>query len=217
MTAKLLSKEMRLTASPLSYIFIAFAAMTMIPGYPILCGAFFVCLGIFYTYQQARECDDITYTVLLPVRKRDVVTAKYMFAVFIELISFAICAALTAVRMNAMSDAAPYVTNPMMNANIAYLGFVLIVFAMFNIFFLGGFFKTAYKIGIPFVVFCAAAFIVVFIGEAIHHVPGLAYMNNTAGVSGAQVVILISGVVIFAAGTLFSRKVSIARFERIDF
>ena len=53
----------------------------MIPGYPILCGAFFVCLGIFYTYQQARECDDITYTVLLPVRKRDVVTAKYMDSV----------------------------------------------------------------------------------------------------------------------------------------
>ena len=102
MMTKLLSKEMKLTASPLSYVFIAFAAMTMIPGYPILCGAFFVCLGIFYTYQQARECDDITYTVLLPVRKRDVVTAKFLFTVIIELISFAICVALTVIRMNAM-------------------------------------------------------------------------------------------------------------------
>ena len=217
MMTKLLSKEMKLTASPLSYVFIAFAAMTMLPGYPILCGAFFVCLGIFYTFQQARECDDITYTVLLPVRKRDVVTAKFAFTVIIELISFVICVALTAVRMNAMSDAAPYVKNPMMNANIAYLGFTLLIFALYNIFFLGGFFKNAYRIGAPFIAFCIASFVAIFIGEALHHVHGLEYINETAGIDNVQIVILASGAVVFIVGTLLSHKKSVFRFERIDF
>jgi len=217
MMTKLLSKEMKLTASPLSFIFIAFAAMTMIPGYPILCGAFFICLGIFYTFQQATECDDISYTVLLPVRKRDVVTAKFLFAVIIELISFTACTVLTAVRMNALSGADAYLRNPMMNANTAYLGFVLLIFAMFNIFFLGGFFRTAYKTGMPFIVFCIVAFIVISAAEAIHHVPGFEYMNRTAGVSKAQCIILALGAVVFAAGTILSHRISASSFERIDF
>ena len=138
---KLLYKEMKLSANPLSYWFIAFSAMTMIPRYPILVGSFFICLGIFYTYQQIREYDDITYTVMLPVKKKDVVTAKYLFVLFIEFISFILCALITIIRMSSLGNAAPYVTNPLMNANAAYLGYVMIVFAVFNSIFLAGFFK----------------------------------------------------------------------------
>ena len=35
---QLLKKELTLTASPLTYCFLSFSAMTMIPGYPILDG-----------------------------------------------------------------------------------------------------------------------------------------------------------------------------------
>ena len=114
--------------------------MTMIPRYPILVGSFFICLGIFYTYQQVREYDDITYTVMLPVRKKDVVSAKYLFVLFIELMAFVLCALLTIIRMKFLGNAAPYVTNPLMNANAAYLGYLLAVFASFNGIFLAGFF-----------------------------------------------------------------------------
>ena len=138
---KLLYKEMKLSANPLSYWFITFSAMTMIPRYPILVGSFFICLGIFYTYQQVRECDDITYTVMLPVRKQDVVTAKYLFVLFIECIAFILCLFLTIIRMRFLGDAAPYVTNQLMNANAAYLGYIMLVFATFNSVFLAGFFK----------------------------------------------------------------------------
>ena len=43
----LLNKEIRLSASVLSYIFIIAGVLTLVPGYPILCGAFFVTLGLF--------------------------------------------------------------------------------------------------------------------------------------------------------------------------
>lgn len=147
---KLFYKEMKLSANPLTYWFIAFSAMTMIPSYPILVGSFFICLGIFHTYQQIREYDDVTYTVMLPVKKRDIVTAKYLFVLFIELTAFILCTLLTIIRMKILGTAVPYATNQLMNANMAYLGYTMIVFAVFNSIFLAGFFKTTYKIGKPF-------------------------------------------------------------------
>ena len=49
----ILKKEMKLSASPLAFIFIAFGLMFFIPGYPILCSAFFVTLGLFHSFQYA--------------------------------------------------------------------------------------------------------------------------------------------------------------------
>lgn len=136
---KLLKKELRLTAAPITYFFLAFALMTLIPGYPILVGGFFITLGIFYTFQMARESNDILYTALLPCKKQDVVRAKYAFCVLIELLGWLLCAVLTAVRLTALREAAVYTKNAMMNANFAYLGWLLILFALFNSVFLGGF------------------------------------------------------------------------------
>ena len=115
---RLLKKEMKLTASPLSYWFILFSFMTFLPGYPILVGGFFVCLGIFFTYQQAVEYDDITFSALLPIRKKDVVKAKYAFVIIIQIISFVLSALFTVLRMTLLSNAEVYLVNQMMNANL---------------------------------------------------------------------------------------------------
>ena len=213
---KLLYKEMKLSANPLSYWFIAFSAMTMIPRYPILVGSFFICLGIFYTYQQIREYDDITYTVMLPVKKKDVVTAKYLFVLFIEFIAFILCALITIIRMSSLGNAAPYVTNPLMNANAAYLGYVMIVFAVFNSIFLAGFFKTTYKIGKPFIIFCVVSFIIIIMGEILHHIPDLESLNDPSNLSIPQVVIFAIGVVVFMLCTWLSYQKAVKDFEGID-
>ena len=213
---KLLFKEMKLTANPLSYWFIAFSAMTMIPKYPILVGSFFICLGIFHTFQQAREYDDITYTLMLPVKKQDVITAKYLFVLFIELISFIFCTFLTIIRVKFLGNAAPYVTNELMNANAAYLAYVMLVFAAFNSIFLGGFFKTAYKLGKPFILFCIAGFIIITVGEVLHHIPGLESLNAPSYVSTPQLVIFAIGITVFLLCTwLFCQKAK-KDFEKID-
>ena len=108
----ILQKELQLTASPLSYFFILFAMMTMLPGYPILVGGFFVCLGIFHSFQTGRENNDILFTVLLPVEKSDAVRAKYVFTVFIQMVSFLISFILTLVRMIAFSHAPIFTKSP---------------------------------------------------------------------------------------------------------
>ena len=75
----ILIKEMRLSASPLSYLFLLFGFMFFIPGYPILCGAFFVTFGIFQSFQTAREGNDIVFSALLPIRQTDIPLLLYLF------------------------------------------------------------------------------------------------------------------------------------------
>ncbi len=214
---KLIMKEIKLTASALTWLFIAFSAMTLIPGYPILVGAFFVTLGIFYSFQFGREFNDTLYTALLPVEKRDVVRAKYAFSLLVELAAFAISAGLTVLRMTALRDVAAYAENPLMNANLAYLGYILIVFAAFNILFLGGFFRTAYYVGRPFIVYAIVCFLLIGVGETLHHVPGLTVLNaaGTEGI-GLQCAVMGAGAAVFIAGTLLSMKKAEKRFEKLD-
>lgn len=215
--SKLIKKELTLTAAPLTYIFLAFGLMAMIPGYPILVGGFFICLGIFYTFQFAREYNDVLYTALLPVRKRDVVKARYLFVVCIQLAGTVICGLLTLLRMTALRNVQVYQTNPLMNANLVFLAWLLVIMMLFNVIFMGGFYKTAYYYGKPFVLFCVAAFVVVGLGETLHHIPGLTWLNETGGAGvGRQAVILLAAIVVYAAGTLLSMKCSQERFEKLD-
>lgn len=213
---KLLVKEMKLSANPLSCWFISFAAMTLIPRYPILIGSFFVCLGIFYTYQQIREYDDITYTVMLPIRRKDVVTSKYLFVLLIQLVAFTLCALFTLIRMKFLVNVEPYLSNPLMNANATYLGFVLMIFAAFNSIFLKNFFKTTYKIGKPFIIFCVLSFMIVLIAEALHHIPGVESLNSPSDISTLQLLVLTLGMVLFIVCTWVSHNKAIHYFEKID-
>ena len=121
----LLMKEFKLATPVLTYLFIGFALMTFIPGYPILCGAFFVCMGIFQSYQINRESNDILYSVLLPVSKSDVVKGKYLSVVVLQMAAFFLCVICTLVRMTKLSNALVYETNVLMPANFVYLAFVL--------------------------------------------------------------------------------------------
>lgn len=213
----LLIKEFRLATLPLTYLFLLFSLMTFIPGYPILCGAFFVCLGIFQSYQRNREDNDILYSVLLPVSKKEVVVAKYIAVVLLQMTAFAICAVCTVVRMTFLSDVRVYTTNALMGANLVFLAFVLLIFAAFNMIFVGGFFKTAYGIGKPFVTFIVVNFLIIGFAETLHHIPGFGWLNVLDfSCFGEHFLILVIAVIVYVASTVVSCRVSQRRFEKID-
>ena len=215
--SEMLKKEMKLSASVLSYLFIAFALMTMIPGYPILMGAFFVCFGIFQSVQRSRENNDLVYSALLPVAKRDIVRGKFAFALLIEGCGFLLMTGLTFLRMTVLADAVLYRTNALMNANFVFLGFALLVFGSFNLIFLGGFFKSAYYYGKPFVIFIIVFFLTVAVAEALHHIPGLEAVNAFGfNEMPLQLAFLIGGAAAFVLLTYFSLTISVRRFEKID-
>ncbi|MBQ2223840.1 MAG: ABC-2 transporter permease, partial [Oscillospiraceae bacterium] len=187
------------------------------PGYPILCGVFFITLGIFQSFQSAREANDIVYSALLPIAKRDVVKGKYLFSIFIELTGFLGMAVLTIIRMSALSDSPVYRQNALMNANPFFLGMALLIFGMFNLIFIGGFFRTAYKFAKPFVTYIVVCFLLIGVAEALHHVPGLEAIN-AFGFDHIvlQLTLLLGGVLIYILLTGISYHMACASFEEID-
>ena len=213
----LLRKEMKLSASVLSYLFIAFGLMFLIPGYPILCGVFFVTLGIFQSFQSAREANDIVFSALLPVAKRDVVKGKLLFVCLIEACGFLLMAAAAVLRMTTLSGLPAYQHNALMNANPFALGAACLIFGLFNRIFVGGFFKTAYRFARPFVVYIIAAFLAIAAAEALHHIPGLGWLNASGtDFLGGQLTLLGSGAAAYLLLTLLAYRRACSDFERID-
>lgn len=214
---KLLNKEIRLASSKLSFLFLLMSLFALIPNYPILVGTFFVCLGIFQSFQFAREQNDIIYSVLLPVAKRDVVTGKFQFALLIELAGFFLSAVLTLIRMTALGESGPYANNVLMNANFAFLGYVLVIFGLFNLLFIAGYFKTAYYFGKPFVAFCVVSFLAIGIFETLHHLPGLEGLNApTFTHLPLQFICLAAGSVFYILATWIAFRTAQRRFEQTD-
>ena len=210
-------KELRLSASPLSYLFILFGLMFFLPGYPILCGVFFVTLGIFYSFQSAREANDIVFSALLPIAKKDVVKGKFLFVCFIEGCALLLMTISTAVRMTVLAESAVYRSNALMNANPFALGVAFFLFGLFNLIFVGGFFKTAYRFARPFVTYIVAAFLTVGAAEALHHFPGLEALNafGTEHIA-LQGILLLAGAALFLLMTLLSCRRACRDFEKID-
>ena len=212
-----LRKEIKLSSSLLTYLFILFGLMFFLPGYPILCGAFFVTLGIFQSFQTAREANDIVFSVLLPIAKRDVVKGKYLFVCLIESCAFLLMVFAVILRMTVFSNSVVYRSNALMNANFFALGSACVIFGLFNLIFVGGFFKTAYQFARPFVVYIVAAFLAILVAEALHHVPGLERVNAFGTENlGLQLLLLAFGFVLYLALTLLSCRKACERFERID-
>lgn len=213
----ILLKECTLSASPLSFLFIPFGLMFFLPGYPVLCGVFFVTLGIFQSYQNAREANDMVFSALLPISKRDVVKGKYLFTAAIELCGILLMAAAVVVRMTVLADAPVYRSNALMNANLFALGMAFVGFGLFNLIFVGGFFKTAYKFAGPFVGYIIAVFLMICIAETLHHVPGFAFLNAFGTEHFAvQVLLLGIGAAFYLAVTVLSCKKACKRFDKTD-
>ncbi|MQM73203.1 MAG: ABC-2 transporter permease [Eubacteriaceae bacterium] len=212
----ILRKEMTLSASPVTYFFIVFGLMFFLPGYPVLCSVFFVTLGIFKTFQNAREANDLVFSALLPIAKKDVVKGKYLFTCMIELVSFAVMSAVVLLRMTVLKDLAVYRENALMNANLFALGAGLFLFGLFNLIFLGGFFRTAYKF-VSFIRYIVAAFAAVIFFEAVHYVPGLGAVNafGFAHLS-LQLGLLIIGALSYLVFTMVSYRYACRSFEKID-
>ena len=126
-------------------------------------------------------------------------------------------ALLTALRMTVLSGSVVYANNALMNANPVFLAFALLLFTLFNVLFLGGFFKTAYNIGKPFVTFIAASLVLIGLAETLHHFPALRFLHSPGGERmGLQWTVFLLALIVYVLVTLFSEKQSERRFEQID-
>ena len=94
----LLYKEFKLAMHPICYIFIAlFPLMILIPSYPTAVGFIYVlsCYPIlFLGANKGQQSNDLLFSTLLPVRKKDIVFARIITVLFMQFAFMAIMSLL---------------------------------------------------------------------------------------------------------------------------
>jgi hypothetical protein len=211
----LLYKEFKLSVHLTSYLFLPLGLMLLIPNYPYAVAFFYQTLGVFFMFLNGNTNNDIYFTALLPIRKRDAVKARVLVVIIFELLQIVTSVPIAMLRNTFMApeNAAG------MDLNAAFYGLVFVMFGIFNMVFLPAFYKTAYKTGQPFVLACIAMTAFVGIAEAaIHLVPGWQAVIDTTDPTylPQQAAVLLAGIVLAALLTVLSTRQSIKRFEQLD-
>ena len=157
MAAKLLKKELTLCLHPAAVIMLGMTLLILIPGYPYTVSFFYVMLGLFFIAQGARENNDVTFTLTLPVERRSVVDGRFLLTVTLELCSLVLSGLVIILHNILLSQ-----PNPAgMEANIVLMGEGLFLFGVFNLIFYPPYFRDVNRIGIPFVAGSAAVFLLI--------------------------------------------------------
>ena len=208
----LLYKEFKLIINPLFFLVPLFGVLVLIPNWVYFLSLmyfFFISMPNVFTIGKAQN--DIGFSVLLPVSRSDIVKARIMTVVVLELMQILVTAACVAINL-----AIYPVGNFLMDANIAFIGFSFIVFAVGNLFFFPLFYKTAYKIAIPVIVSMAATLIFATGVELLMiYVPYFKIVDGMDNVP-AQLIVLAAGIAIFILLNIVSYKISARKFESID-
>ena len=226
----LLYKEFKLAMHPICYVFICvFPLMILIPSYPVAIGFIYIlsCYPIlFLGANKGQQSNDLLFSTLLPVRKKDIVLAR-IFTVAI--MQFAYILLLTALHplasfLHGMIEeasgeaiAAPGLT---LDGYVSILGIALIGFSIADLIFFSIYYKNGRSIVLStlltilgFILYLAIFTI------ALPYVPGLEGYKTFLCDSGlgVQFAVLGGALVIYVLLHFLVFKVSSNRLEKVDF
>lgn len=212
---QLLNKELKLALHPACLMFLGLSAMILIPSYPLSIIFFYSCLGVFFVCVTGRENKDVFYTMLLPVQKRDLVKARFLLVILLQVAQVVLCVPFLFLR-----DLYPPVGNVVgMDANLALPGFGLLLLGVFNLLFFRGYYKDPNKVGSPFLLGCIGVFLCVCFTEALPHMvpfvrdrldtPGLAFLPE-------KLLCLLAGTLLYVLLTALAYRSSARSFEALD-
>ena len=211
----LLYKEFRLVIHPFYYLTSLFAALILIPNWVYFVALmYFLFIAIPNIFTNAKAQNDTGFSVLLPVRKSDVVKARVMSMATLEIIQIAVAAIFVAISVSINQNG-----NFLIDANLAYLGCSLVLYGLFNLVFFPMFYKTGYKIGIPLMVGLTVFTVIGGIIEVlVVTAPAVANVldGNTHSAMVSQIPVLAAGIVLFAGLTWLAYRLAAKNFEKID-
>ncbi len=212
----LLYKELRLALQAPAALFLLLSAMLIIPNYPYYVTFFYTALGIFFCCQLGRENNDVYYTLTLPVRKRDAVTARFLLAALLEAAQLLIAVPFALLRQSFSGLGGNAVG---MDANIALFGLSALMLGLFNLSFFPAYYKDPRKVGVPFVKGCIVVFVFIVAAEVCAHAVPF-FRDKLDTMHGAflpeNLAVLAAGLVLWALLTLLAWKTSVRRFEKLD-
>lgn len=211
----LLFKEFKLAFHPSLLIFPLLGALLLVPSYFYFFAFIYLFIGIGNMFMMGRGNQDILFSVLLPVRKRDTVKARVLMIVIMELIQIVLAVpfAIIAAKINPQGNSVG------IDANIAFFGFLFGMYALFNVIFLTRFYQTGYKIAMGMFLACAAVAVYILAVEAslyIFEPVRLALDTLTSANLAAQVIVLAAGIAVFIIANMYAYKKAADNLEKVD-
>lgn len=221
----LLYKELRLAMHPICYLFIVlFPFMLLIPSYPVAIGFIYVlaCYPIlFLGANKGQQSNDLLYSVLLPIRKKDIVLARIFTVSLMQLVFIFIMSALyplaLMIRKNIPNTADVGIG---LSGFVSVLGIALVGFAIADLIF----FPIYYKHG-KSIVMSTLLTILGFIFYLSIFTIGLPYVPGLEGYKtalcdsglGIQFGVLGGALVIYVLLHIVVYRVSSKLLEKVDF
>ena len=212
---ELLIKEYKLALHPTTIIFLSFVAMVMIPNYPYEVNYFYTTLGIFFICLTGRENKDIYYSMLLPICKKDIVKARFLLICSIELLQLLLTVPFVIVK----TLCCPLPNQVGMDANVAFFGIGFLLFGIFNLTFLIGYYKDVNRVGSAFGISSILVFVYMAIEIVlVHAVPFLRDYADTTDPQymGSKIIVLLAGFVLYLVLTLVAYRKSVRMFDAFD-
>ena len=226
----LLYKEFKLAMHPICYVFIAlFPFMILIPSYPLGIGFIYVltCYPIlFLGANKGQQSNDLLFSTLLPVRKKDIVLARIFTVAILQFAFVAITSCLypLAVLVNANISAAEAGVHAVpgigLNGYVSVLAIAIFGYALADLIYFSIYYKKGKSIVMStlFTIFGYAIYLAVFT-IIIPYIPGCeryvkALSDNGIGV---QFIILGAALLLYALLHVLVYKISSKELERVDF
>ena len=228
----LLYKEFKLAMHPICYVFIAmFPLMILIPSYPIAIGFIYVltCYPVlFLGANKGQQSNDLLYSALLPIRKKDIVKARIMTVFIMHLAFIAITSALYPVALminNSIIESAlaeDPMANPITNAGLGLNSYVLILaivlvgFAIADLIFFPIYYKNGKSIVMSTLLMILG--FVIYLGVftiGLPYIPGCEWINELP--LYIQFIALGVSLILYAVLHLAVYKISATRLEKVDF
>ncbi len=208
----MLYKEFRLTISPLFYLFLLFGALLLIPQWPYLIALMYLFfMAVPNIFSTAKAQGDIDFSASLPVRRGDIVRARIMSIVILEVLQVIVAAVFAVINLSIYPQG-----NFLMDTNAAFFGIAFIMYGIHNVILFPMFYKTAYKIGVPTMAAIIVAVLFAVAAEAaVQLVPALRVLDGTLN-TWVHYVTLLGGIVIFVLLNLLAARISVKRFERVN-
>ncbi len=141
----LLYKDLRLAINPLFFILPLFTgALMLIPGWLYFIVLLYFCFIMLPNVLGGFKAqNDLMFSIMLPVRKKDIVAARILSFMTYELIYVIIAVVFAAINLRLYNDWPMFFLRP----NIAFFGLIFIMFGLVNITLFPIYFKTAYNYG----------------------------------------------------------------------
>ncbi|MWC29161.1 ABC-2 transporter permease [Paenibacillus sp. MMS18-CY102] len=213
----LVMKDLKLGVNPWFFTLPVFTgALMLIPAWIYLLVPLYFCfITVPNTLGGFKSQNDLMFSMMMPVTKKDIVKARITVIVILELMHLAIAMIFSLFTFRLYPHMNYYFFAP----HLGFWGLCFILLAIFNIVLLTMYYKTAYKYGAATTAATMAA--ILFAGSAqwagiqSPWVNGIFYgsgANNTA----LQLSILIAGIVIFIALTLIAYRIAARRFLKVE-